>query len=693
MKINQFKQWLLTLTVLLLGSVSARAAVEEGTDYLLHLNGTDLYFSAESANAGANAELTLQAVGAAGFDQAVVFTKNSDGYNITVGGKFMVVRDSWYMRYKNIADVNATDKNALFDIEETADGIQLKNHGSGKYVGCDSRNTGSKLYSDKTGDKVCVFALETLDDQFYKDRLTGVIAEAKNLLATTEEGTGSGQYTAEVRAALSDAITAAESALESDVETVKAATQTLTAAMEQYLASRNPIEFVNGFYRFAYKGISGTYMSNGWQANSWEPDNVMSTGIILEEGEQGYNQQFMVTRTEAGAAANGYNLRDKDGYYMFNKDGNFVYEESNMVDPNSADAIFLFEEDGQYIRIVNAATGKYVGPVDNTIGWTWIHLGTNYSGPVDGCRFTVEFLSADVAGMLSEVIAEAQNLLDTTEEGNEPGQYTAVVREALANAIAAARTALEGADEDQMMTAVNDLKLAMETYKEHVVAAFFQEGVYKFYHVANPGAVLASGWHANSWESSNVEHTALILNESEAGEYNTEFTVRKAPETAEYSGYNIIDNENIPLVSGAGKLLVDEEATLDETIALFVFDVDGENVRIRSLMTKKYVGPVDNTKGWSWIHAGTTHTGTDNGDLFRYELLQESGLSNVLTENEFSVSVYGNNVGIAGVESAVVYSVTGARVAEISANATVAVQPGVYVVVSADGQDRKIMVK
>lgn len=690
MKKEQIKKWLLSTAMLLAGTVGAQAQVTENSEYLLHLDGSDFYLSAETAKTGNNAELTLQTAGTDGFSQAFVFSQANGGYNISVGDGVTVVRDSWYMRYKNTGDVNLESKDAIFAVETSGDGIKLKNLGTGKYVGCDSRNSGSKVYSDKSGDRVCVFIPEPLNDQFYIDRLNAAITEARNYITETEEGTDPGQYPAEARTALTDAITAAESALNGDIDGVKDAIKALSAAVEAYLSAKNPIEFAAGFYRLAYKGIAGTYLSNGWQANSWEPSNVMSTGIILNENEDGYNQQFMLSKTGKDAAANGYNIRDKDGYYMYNSNGNFVYDETNVVDPDSKDAIFLLEEDGDYVRIVSVATGKYVGPVDNTLGWTWIHVGTNYSGPTDGCRFTPEFLGADVAGMLQDLIDEALALLETTEEGDQPGQYPADARKDLSDKISEAQTALAGGDNDAMLKVMNSLKLEMTYYNDRVIAAHFDEGVYKFYHVALPGALLASGWHANSWESWNVEHTALILNESEAGEYNAEFTVAKAPATAEFSGYNILDNENNPLVNADGKLLVDENTALDETNALFVFDEGSEGLRIRSLGTGKNVGPVDDTKGWSWIHAGTKHSGTDNGDLFRSELIRSSAISDVVAESGVVIDVEGNLLRVYGAGSVSVYNVTGVRVATLGANGCVELQNGIYVVVANTASASKV---
>lgn len=49
------------------------------------------------------------------------------------------------------------------------------------------------------------------------------------------------------------------------------------------------------------------------------------------------------------------------------------------------------------------------------------------------------------------------------------------------------------------------------------------------------------------------------------------------------------------------------------------------------------MGPNDDTKGWSWIHLGTTHTGKEQGNLFSAELIAESAaarLNDIIAEAE-----------------------------------------------------------
>lgn len=135
MKMNYFKKWVFA-AALALGVSGAGARVTEGTEYFLHLDGSDLYLSAETAKAGSNSELSLNNVLSEGYAQAFVFTAAEGGYNVTVGGAFTVVRDQWYMHYKNTSEVTLTGNDAIFAVEESGNGIRLKKSRHGQVCRC-----------------------------------------------------------------------------------------------------------------------------------------------------------------------------------------------------------------------------------------------------------------------------------------------------------------------------------------------------------------------------------------------------------------------------------------------------------------------------------------------------------------------------------------------------------------------------
>lgn len=380
MKRFTLKSLALAAACLLGSAFGASAQLVDGAKYLLHLNGTDLYLSAETSKAGADAELTLRSLSEEGFSQDFTFTAAEGGYNIAVGENTMsVVRDSWYMRYKPTADVTLTSRDAIFAVEQSGIGIALKNLGTGKYVGADSRVAGSKVYSDKGGDRTCVFVLEALSIDTYKESLSKTIEDAKNLLATTQEGTEVGQYSAEARKFLSDMIDEATKALASDdKDVISAAMNALNAEISDYGKRANIPSFQEGVYKLFNVGLEGTLLSSGWHANSWESANNEHTGLFLNEGENGYNQLFTITKAPATAKFPGYNLLDNEGNRMVNANGK-LYVNSD-TDKADTQAMFVIEPNGDQIAIRSLATGNYVGPVDNTKGWTWIHAGTNHTG-------------------------------------------------------------------------------------------------------------------------------------------------------------------------------------------------------------------------------------------------------------------------------------------------------------------------
>lgn len=453
---KHLKKWLLCILSLFGGVMFAEAQVTESTKYLLNLEGTELYFSAETAAVGDNSELSLQFLSEEGYAQTVEFSNHENGCNITVGGSFAIVREEWYLRYKNLSDVTLTDNNAIFSIESLSDGrIKLKNLGTGKYIGCDDRTRGSRLYSDKDGEKVCIFVLKAEND--VKQELTQLISEAGTLLSETQEGSETGQYPAEARNTLSKEIDAAKSVL---------------------------------------------------------------------------------------------------------------------------------------------------------------------TGP-------------------------------------------------------------ESAIED-FANALTRLKNAISAYRAQQIKPPFKEGVYKLYHVANEGSILASGWHANKWESPNVENTALILPENELGEYNGQFTFEKTDNSNGVTSYDIFDHDDNPLVNNDGKLYVGNSQTdLTDADAIFTVEpVDGSQVRVRSSATGNCVGPINNTKGWSWIHAGTNHTGTEDGDLFRTVLIKEiiTGTDQIAINKKFSIKVRNNTVSIEGAPHAVIYTMEGTKVIELGGGSEATLLPGVYIV-------------
>lgn len=632
MKTSSFKSILGVVFGLAMSVQSADAAIAPGEGYMLQLEGTNLYLSADLANLGNS--ITQEEEGSAGFSQVFTFVEapvgaEAEGFNIQVADNVYVTRDSWNIFYRDDCDLSS--KNSIFAVEEEGNVITLKNFGTEKYVGFDDKSSGAKVYSDKTGNKVCRLIPIPISSDYYLNQLNSTISDAENLLSSTIEGNEGGQYPASARATLQEAIDAAKQTPTDDNNALKEAVQKLKMAIDAYKQSKVPAPFVEGFYRFKSVAI-GAYLANGWHANSWESGNVQSCALLLNEDEaSAYNLEFRISRTPENAEAQGYNISDNEGHLLFNSDGALLYSEENTIDPLSKEAVFIFEEDGDNFRILCVSTGKYVGPNDDTKGWSWIHLGTTHTGKEQGNLFSAELIAESAAARLNDIIAEAESLLASTEEGIAPGQYSTEARNALSSAISTAKNAIGGTD-SEMAEACASLTLAISIYRDQVIPEKFDDGFYRFESVALPGTYLSNGWHANSWESWNVQSCALLLNLGEDG-YNFDFRVSRTSNDAEAQGYNIRDNNGNYLYDDNGALLFSEDGSTDPLSihSVFVFELDRDNVKIKSLATGKYVGPNDDTKGWAWIHVGTKHTGKESGNVFRFERMGTS-MSDRLSE-------------------------------------------------------------
>ena len=576
----------------------------------------------------------------------------ANGYNLR-DNEGNLLYDNGGKLYWATEGVTVGDRKAIFVFEEIDGHWAIKSVNTGNYVGPVDNTAGWSwihVGTNHTGAGAGhLFDVEKLADD-YSQALKEEIENAKGLLESTQEGTEPGQYPAESRVTLQNAIAEAEAALEGSKDEIPGAIADLKAAEKTYLNSKVPAVFPEGYYIFHHValGTDDAVLCNGWQANSWESWNVMSTALLINKSEAGdYNYVFHVTRAPEGAEAQGYNIRDNKGQFLYNSDGNLLFTEETQPAGTEMKTIFLFEEEGDNWKIKCVETDKYVGPVDGTKGWSWIHVGTTHTGTSGANVFRAEAVGASISERLIDAITAAEELLATTEEGTEPGQYSAAARAELQEEIDSAKAALNGTD-DEMQEALTYLEYAIRDYKDKVIPQRFVNGEYKFYSISMPGALLCTGYHANSWESWNVEQTALYLNEDEAGEYNCIITVKDAPADADFPGYNLFDNEGNQLYNAGGKLLWGNEMELSHESAIFVFEGDNDNLTIRSQGTGKYVGPVDGTKGWTWIHAGTTHSGENNGNILRAELVKAAAIETVdmdASDNE-APEVYYNLQGI-----------------------------------------------
>lgn len=687
-------KFIVTMAIAAIGFSSA-AAILPGTPYRLELKDTELCISSN----GEGAKLTQQTIGDAAYEQTFVFVEvpegaSAEGYNIkTESGLYIdCTSNAWDIKVKAAADLKKKDN--IFIIEEDGDYIKIKCRKNDKYFGKDKTAAGSGIYCDKSGGSTMILKASPIDAASVKAALEESIASAEKLLEDTEEGENEGQYPSAARAALRSAIDNAKSALDGDLDTLTAASSALAKAVAAYKDARVPAVFAEGWYMFRTisKTYENGYLVNGWQANSWESWNVMSTGLLINDSETaGYNKIFHVEKSGSEAEATGYTICDRDGYYMkSNSNNEFVYDEGEQERPSAKKYIFQFEEagEGQW-KIKSTATGGYVGPVDGTDGWSWIHVGTNHKGDKDACIFIAETYIADAMERLQSIISEAETLLSGATEGTEEGDYPATAINALRDAIDAAKAVT---DEDDAEDACYDLQEAIEAFKLHQVPEFFAAGTYKMYNLGQDGSIFVTANHANSWETGNKEMTGMILTETEAEEnaYNVEFKIEEASDGAAASGYTIADGYGLYLSNAGGKLYWGDNYNGTDLGSIFLINkVEDDVYTITNRETNKYVGPVDGTAGWNWIHVGTTHNGDNKGNLFRFVKIGTVGISSISDNNNVVVEANDGMISVRGAESAIVYRIDGSVLTTATGNADIDVISGLYIVKVVNGNDTK----
>lgn len=241
--------------------------------------------------------------------------------------------------------------------------------------------------------------------------------KAEKLLANTTEGNGNMQYPAEARKALQNAIDACKALFgATDDKVIDTAQDAIRKAISTYEASVNPPLSVGTEFTLVHNA-SGKLLSTGWHEDKQQV-------LVLDPLENGYNQHFTIVKAPSGAEATGYNIKTKDGNYIYRNSWNLFYtdDKSNL---GKKDYIFNFEVDGNYIIIKNEGSGKYFGSDDVT---AWSHL---YSDKPGKGNKKAHFRVFDWSGVDNVTVAENDevtavynmqgNLVATSLEGVPTG--------------------------------------------------------------------------------------------------------------------------------------------------------------------------------------------------------------------------------------------------------------------------------
>ena len=233
------------------------------------------------------------------------------------------------------------------------------------------------------------------------DRLEAAISDAEQLLATTEEGTAKGQYTAEVRAVLQQAISEARSVLQSATtqDEINDAISTLQAAVNTYKSSVNPPFELGKKYNIVHS--SGFYLTTGG-----------GTVKIANADVDDMTQVFTFVVAPEDAQTTGYNLVDDLGNFVY-RSGSWDTKSSSSTDLTLPNAIFRIDDHDTYIQLRNMGSGSVLGTDNNTAGSA---VYSNKNGTDQRYRWTLkEYVPADQRDAqynFEELLAKAKSIRD-----------------------------------------------------------------------------------------------------------------------------------------------------------------------------------------------------------------------------------------------------------------------------------------
>ena len=294
----------------------------------------------------------------------------------------------------------------------------------------------------------------TPSDELATAALETAIADGKYQLDNTVEGTERGQYTADVRATLQAAITAAEGALASATaqEQINSATETLKAAINTYKASANAPFKVGTKYNIVHS--SGYLMTT-----------TGGTVKVVSEDVDDAGQVFTFVPAPADAAAAGFNLQADDGTFV-HRQGSWDTKADADFDLTQANAIFQIVDQGTYIQLKNMGSGSVLGTDSNSDGST---VYSNKNGTDGKYRWTLkEFIPKDQRDdeyNFQQLLAKAQKALSevsSTTIGTDLFMTSRTAYDTFAAAVATAEGVTSG-----YKAATETLQAALDAFTEN----------------------------------------------------------------------------------------------------------------------------------------------------------------------------------------------------------------------------------
>ena len=333
------------------------------------------------------------------------------GYNMKDGeGTYIYRSGSWDTKASPDADV--TIANAIFNIVDFGDYVQIKNMGSGSVLGTDGTSDNSAVYSNKNGSDTkyrWVMMRNTATAA-----LEAAISKAESTLASAEIGSEYYQVPQSAADALKSAIDEAKAALSTitSAEQGAEAASKLLEAVDAFNNSYNPLSpFVEG-ETYIIRHISGNLLTTTATGNA----------TITAEPEEGATEEQIMTFEPAAGYENAYYLRSNSEYTYLQHSG--TWDTTWAVDNDTVACVISVEKlSGKYLGIRFVATNTYLG-TDGTSSGSLTYsdkAGSGYSNSY----WTVEPFITVVLDRVAwnEALAAAQEALNNAKEGYGEGEF------------------------------------------------------------------------------------------------------------------------------------------------------------------------------------------------------------------------------------------------------------------------------
>lgn len=224
-----------------------------------------------------------------------------------------------------------------------------------------------------------------------------------------------------------------------------------------------------------------------------------------------------------------------------------------------------------------------------------VNLGWLNSASSFDCFFLgeVEASSDLVTSKLDAAITKANELLNNTEEGTEPRQYSHEVRQALIEAIAAATSAMSSSrTQAEINSATSILETAIETYKNNV----------------NPPFKTGVGYNISNVAAGNLNLAAkdgkVVISDADFTDESQVFFFDTVPEGAAADGYNMHNANGIYIAKQASSnwsMTSSASIDLKSKDAIFTVTDHGTYITIKNA-NRNNLG-VDNLTDGSSVYA------------------------------------------------------------------------------------------